>query len=348
MLNKSEEARKLLEKAGYAWLEKTIKNFDRFGASVRKYLESSNRPLDKIYSKLGDIQEKMNKIPQALDNMLKVINDGFAEINRKLDAFKGKTKDLYSPFLLFIDDTQKVEKLDKVVDGVAIGLMTLGGVISVVQPELLPLAAAFAAVGAAIWLLNNAFKYISRFLEQSGLRKVFDDLALTLGETFKAVYDVLKNVAISLKDTFTDVFKQISDVVINTFISLKDTFLKFWGEFYKGLSSAWGAVETFFNEKIAWLKSVFDISDLIKDYGSQIINSLKEGALAAWSNTKKFFDDKVDWIKDKLQFRKSPPFSIIYGYGTGFMEAFCQGIIDKAPLLQSSTAASSPCPPIYW
>ena len=55
MLDKSEEARKLLEKAGYAWLEKTIKNFDRLGASVRKYLEASNRPLDKIFSRLGDI-----------------------------------------------------------------------------------------------------------------------------------------------------------------------------------------------------------------------------------------------------------------------------------------------------
>ncbi len=78
---------------------------------------------------------------------------------------------------------------------------------------------------------------------------------------------------------------------------------------------------------------------VFKEYGKNVINYLKEGLLSAWGGIKNVINDKVDWIKDKLQFRKSPPFSIIYGYGLGFMEAFCQGIMDKTPLLESTLDA---------
>jgi len=75
---------------------------------------------------------------------------------------------------------------------------------------------------------------------------------------------------------------------------------------------------------------------VFKEYGKNVINYFREGLLSAWGGVKNLINDKVDWLKDKLQFRKSPPFSIIYGYGLRFMEAFCQGIMDKTPLLEST------------
>jgi hypothetical protein len=346
-LKKIEKATTILpkgaEKVNHAWLQMVSK----VGVYVDKLVENIKKGFDQICSKMDEMKEILSGIRQDLGGLEESISFGTL-IESTITAI-GAILTIGSAFVTLKGSA-------------AAALASIG---SALGSLLLLLGEGALIVGTFL----AAFKLTDWILEITGARKYIDDFMFWIVDNFLSIKDEIVdaiNYLVDYPEERLNVFKQFMVNALDSIVGgIKTAFNKIWEfllskpqwsidlvesikgffvdtwesiskSFTEGLSSAWGAVEAFFNKSIAWIKSVFDISDFIKGVGSQIINKLKEGASEAWDKTKKFFENKVNWVKELWQFRKSPPFSIIYGYGTGFMEAFCQGIIDKTPLLEST------------
>jgi hypothetical protein len=335
---------------------KMNKDFDRLGASVRKYLEASRGPIDKMYSRLGDIQEKLEVIPQSLENITKKPKeytawlDIFEKWYLKIAGFVGATLLLKAAF-----------KDAGAAVGTFLGVFLLYTEYLESHDQIKPLERLGIAINDFLWpkaeypTLLNALKNVYEWLMEithldeavvgafKALKETFIDISLSLKETFK---EIGKGIYKSLKEGLSSAWGEVEAFFNEKIAWIKSTFdlPEFFNdagakldEFEKGLSSAWGAVESFFNEKIAWIKSVFDIGDFVKGIGKQIIDKFKQGLSDAWESTKNFFtDDIVNWVRAKLQLSNSPPFTIPYECGLGIMAAYAQGMKENLPLLEST------------
>jgi hypothetical protein len=253
---------------------KMNKDFDRLGASVRKYLEASRGPIDKMYSRLGDIQEKLEEIPQSLENITKKPK----EYTAWLDIFEK----WYLKIAGFVGAT-------------------------------LILKAAFKDAGAAVGTFLSVFLLYTEYLESQDQIKPLERLGIAINDFLwpKAEYPTLPNALKNVYEWLMEI-THLDEAVVGAFKALKEAFIDISSSFKEigkgiyqslkeGLLSAWGEIESFFNEKIAWIKSTFDLSEFFNEAGAKL-DEFKKGLLSAWAKVEAWFTKKIDWIKNTFDF----------------------------------------------
>jgi hypothetical protein len=361
-LKKIEKATTILpkgvEKVNHAWLQMMSK----VGVYVDKFIDNIRSGIEIICSKMDEMKEILSGIRQDLGGLEEALNR-----STLIQFFTTVGATIFSVSATLLTAKGSIAVLGAVFAELgSFAGAALASIGSALGPLLLLLGEGALIVGTFL----AAFKFTDWILEITGARKYIDDFMFWIVDNFLSIKDeivdainylvdypeerlnVLKQFMVNVLDSIVGGIKTAFDKVwkfltskpqwsVDLVESIKSFFVDTWESisksFTEGLSSAWGAVETFFNKNIAWIKSVFDISDFIKGIGKQIIDKFKQGLSDGWEGAKDFFTKNVvNWLRGKLQLSNSPPFTIPYECGLGIMAAYSKGMKENLPLLEST------------
>jgi hypothetical protein len=144
---------------------KMNKDFDKLGASIRKYLEASRGPLDEMYSRLGDIKEKMEKN----------IKEAYEYIKKKFDELKNDLDDL----------SKKPITLKKVIDffyDLSFFIAGTVGAIYLLEGSIGALGLALLKGALIVGTFCGAFKFIDALREIDYVDKAIVDLGILMND----------------------------------------------------------------------------------------------------------------------------------------------------------------------
>jgi len=274
-------------------IEEMNKDIDKIGASVRKMLELSKGYFNQLYTKLGDIQSKIESIPKLLDNAVKSIMESFKEVIKKSAGIKENIESIHQALSKIPKKPKEYTDWIELIEEWYLKIGRLAGVAVI-------LGAAFGKAGAAISTFLLSFFLYTKYLKEMDLIKPLERLGIAIHDFLWPKAEQSPTIGQIIKETY----ENIADILKTGIDTLKD--------------------------------SALSTKDALLNVGKETFESFKSGFTSAWGDVKKFFEEKVGWIKELFQFSKSPAFSIIYGYGMCFMEAFCKGLKDKTPLLEST------------